>query len=256
MLDFSIKDILDILIVAVLLYYIYKLMKESGTLNIFYGVMAFIVVWVVASEIFGMRLIGSILDKFMSIGLLILVILFQEQIKRFLVELGSHKRWGFLRKALNHHRQQMDDEKLRAWVMPIVYACMSMSKSKTGALIVIEQTMPLDSYAKTGDIIDANVNTRLIENIFFKNSPLHDGALIVAGNRLSSAGCILPVSHDSDVPRSLGLRHRSALGIAQATDALAIVVSEETGNISVAQRGTLSVKLTSAELERRLSTLI
>ena len=256
MLDFSIKDILDILIVAVLLYYIYKLMKESGTLNIFYGVMAFIVVWVVASEIFGMRLIGSILDKFMSIGLLILVILFQDQIKRFLVELGSHKRWGFLRNVFNHHRQQMDEEKLRAWVMPIVYACMSMSKSKTGALIVIEQSVPLDAYAKTGDIIDANVNTRLIENIFFKNSPLHDGALIVAGNRLSSAGCILPVSHDSDIPRSLGLRHRSALGIAQATDALAIVVSEETGNISVAQRGTLNVKLTSAELERRLSTLI
>lgn len=139
--------------------------------------------------------------------------------------------------------------------MPIVYACMSMSKSKTGALIVIQQSMPLDIYEKTGDIINAEINTRLIENIFFKNSPLHDGALIIAKDKIKSAGCILPVSHDSNVPRHLGLRHRSALGIAQATDAVAIVVSEETGNISVAYRGELHTRLSSADLEHRLSTL-
>lgn len=139
--------------------------------------------------------------------------------------------------------------------MPIVYSCMSMSKSKTGALIVIEQDVPLENYEKTGDMIDAEINSRLIENIFFKNSPLHDGALIIAGRRLKAAGCILPVSHDTDVPRSLGLRHRSALGISQATDAFAIVVSEETGNISVAYRGRLSTRLSSTELEKRLSAL-
>ena len=133
---------------------------------------------------------------------------------------------------------------------------MNMSKSKTGALIVIEQTVPLESYERSGDIIDALINSRLIENIFFKNSPLHDGALIIAHNRLKSAGCILPVSHDRNVPRALGLRHRSALGIAQATDAFAIVVSEETGNISVAYKGKLYTKLTSTELERRLSQLV
>ncbi|MDE5979281.1 MAG: DNA integrity scanning protein DisA nucleotide-binding domain protein, partial [Muribaculaceae bacterium] len=136
-----------------------------------------------------------------------------------------------------------------------VYSCMSMSKSKTGALIVIEQDVPLENYEKTGDKIDAEINSRLIENIFFKNSPLHDGALIIAGGRLKAAGCILPVSHDTDVPRSLGLRHRSALGISQATDAFAIVVSEETGNISVAYRGRLSTRLSSTELEKRLSAL-
>ena len=130
---------------------------------------------------------------------------------------------------------------------------MSMSKSKTGALIVIAQSMPLEIYEKTGDRIDAEINTRLIENIFFKNSPLHDGAMIIEHNRIVAAGCILPVSHDTSLPRSLGLRHRSALGIAQATDALAIVVSEETGNISVAHRGQLDTKLTSAELEQRLN---
>ena len=132
---------------------------------------------------------------------------------------------------------------------------MNMAKSKTGALIVIQQKIPLDNYEKTGDIIDAQINSRLIENIFFKNSPLHDGALIIAGNLIKSAGCILPVSHDTDIPRSLGLRHRSALGISQATDAAAIIVSEETGGISIAHRGKLSTKLTSTELEHRLSQL-
>ena len=254
MFDFGIKDIIDILLFAVLLYYIYRLMKESGTINIFYGVLAFIVVWVVASEIFDMRLIGTILDRFMAIGLIILVILFQEPIKRFLVELGSQRRWRFLRNIFHHQKEDIELESL-AWVMPIVYACLSMSKSKTGARIVIEQTIPLDPYAASGDIIDANINTRLIENIFFKNSPLHDGAMIIAHNRIVSCGCILPVSHDSDVPRTLGLRHRSALGIGQATDALAIVVSEETGNISIAHRGKLSTRLSTTELEHRLNAV-
>lgn len=254
MFDISIKDIIDILLFAVLLFYIYRLMKESGTINIFYGILAFVVVWVLASEIFEMRLIGTILDKFMAIGLLVLVILFQDQIKRFLVELGSNRRWRFLSQLFHRHSEDMEKESHR-WVLPIVYACMSMSKSKTGALIVIQQSVPLDNYAKSGDIIDANINMRLIENIFFKNSPLHDGALIIAHNRMEAAGCILPVSHDSDVPRSLGLRHRSALGIAQATDAFAIVVSEETGNISAAHRGKLYTRLSSTELENRLNGL-
>lgn len=253
MLDFSVKDIIDILLVAALLYYIYRLMKESGAINVFYGVLAFIVVWLFASEIFDMRLTGSILDKFMNIGLLILVILFQDQIKRFLIAIGSHRRLKFLKRLFTHGKGEADHDMAR--VMPIVYACMSMSKSKTGALIVVQQRDSLEEYAKSGDIIDARVNTRLIENIFFKNSPLHDGAMIIANGRIESAGCILPVSHDSDIPRSLGLRHRSALGVAQATDALAIIVSEETGNISIAQNGALRVKVTTADLERALSTL-
>ncbi len=139
--------------------------------------------------------------------------------------------------------------------MPIVYACMSMSKSKTGALIVIEQSIPLENYEKTGDVIDATINARLIENIFFKNSPLHDGALIMAHDRLKAAGCILPVSHDTNIPRSMGLRHRSALGISQATDAAVVVVSEETGNISFAHRGRIVSRLSTTDLEHKLSQL-
>jgi len=250
---FGIKDLVDILLVATLLYYLYRTMKDSGTLNIFVGVLAFVLAWVVMYKIMDMRLIGTIMDKFIDIGLFILVILFQDQIKRFLIELGSQKGWGFIAKIFRHKNSADEDKK---WIMPVVYACMSMSKSKTGALIVIQRQMPLDDYEHTGDMIEANINTRLIENIFFKNSPLHDGALIIAGDKVMSAGCILPVSHDTSLPRYLGLRHRSALGIAQATDAIAVVVSEETGNISYAYKGELHQKLSSTDLENALSNLI
>ena len=171
------------------------------------------------------------------------------------MELGSKKRWKFLTSIFHHRKDEDNTADLHTRVMPIVYACMAMAKSKTGALIVIQQEVPLESYEKTGDFINSEINSRLIENIFFKNSPLHDGALIISSNRLKAAGCILPVSHDTNVPRSLGLRHRSALGISQATDAFAIVVSEETGNISAAYRGKLSLRLSSTELEKRLSSL-
>lgn len=251
-MEFGIKDIIDILITATLLYYIYKTMKDSGTLNIFVGVLAFVLLWIVLSRILEMKLIGSIMDMFINIGLLVLVILFQDQIKRFLVELGSNKRWRFFR---NIFSRKEDKNTPKQWIIPVVYACMSMSKSKTGALIVIQQNVPLENYERTGDIIDAKINTRLIENIFFKNSPLHDGALIISREKLSAAGCIMPVSHDTSLPRYLGLRHRAALGIAQATDAIAIVVSEETGNISLAYKGQLYSKLNSTDLEHRLSQI-
>ncbi len=253
--QFGIKDAFDIAIVALLLFYLYRIMKESGTINIFFGVLAFIVVWVITSQILELKLLGSILDQFMGIGMLVLVILFQDQIKRFLVELGDHKRWRFL-KNLFRHDKAAENSDARKYVLPIVYACMNMAKTKTGALIVIRQEMPLESYEKSGDIIDADINSRLIENIFFKNSPLHDGAMIIDGTRICSAGCILPVSHDRNVPRALGLRHRSALGISQATDAFAIVVSEETGNISVAHKGALTTRLSSTDLEHRLSQIL
>lgn len=248
MISFGIKDIIDILIVAVLLYNIYRMMKDSGTINVFTGVLAFIGVWIVVTQLLDMRLMGAIMDKFMSIGLLVLVILFQDQIRRFLVELGSHRRWQFFLQMFRKKTQEDESP----YVMQIVHACMSMSKVKTGALIVIANDMPLTAYENTGEIINADINSRLIENIFFKNSPLHDGAMIIVNNRIRAAGCILPVSHNNDIPRSLGLRHRSALGITQETDATAIIVSEETGNISVARNGKLHLKLTGKDLEQLL----
>ena len=249
--QFSFKDIIDILLVATLLYYVFRMMKDSGSLNVFVGVLAFVVAWVVMYKILDMRLIGTIMDKFIDIGLIIFVILFQEQIKRFLMDLGSHKGFGFFQSLFRHKAGSSD----KRWIHAVVHACMSMSKSKTGGLIVVEREIPLDDYEHTGDMIDAQINQRLIENIFFKNSPLHDGALIISGDKIKSAGCILPVSHDTSLPRYLGLRHRSALGIAQATDAIAIVVSEETGNISYAYKGELHLKLSSTELDEALSNL-
>ena len=137
--------------------------------------------------------------------------------------------------------------------MPIVLACMSMSKGKVGALIVIEKSMPLNDIIRTGEIINANVNQRLIENIFFKNSPLHDGAMVISKKRIKAAGCILPVSHDLNIPKELGLRHRAAMGISQKSDAHAIIVSEETGSISVAYRGQFYLRLNAEELESLLT---
>ena len=140
--------------------------------------------------------------------------------------------------------------------MAVVYACMSMAKSKTGALIVFQRKVPLGDYEKTGDEIDADINARLIENIFFKNSPLHDGAMIISGHRIAAVGCILPVSHDMNIPKNLGLRHRAALGMSQVTDAVCVIVSEETGGISVAQSGSIKVKISVTELEHILSTAL
>ena len=250
MISFGIKDIIDILIIAVMLFYIYKMMKSSGTLSLFYGVLIFFVLWVLASEIFDMRLTGSILDKFMGIGLIVLVVIFQDQIKRFLIDIGSHGRMKYFRKLFKHDNEP---DVRRKDIMAVVYSCMSMSKTKTGALIVFQRKVPLTNYENTGDMIDADINVRLIENIFFKNSPLHDGAMIIADNKIKSVGCILPVSHDMDIPKDLGLRHRAALGMSQSTDAVCVVVSEETGNISVAMEGEFKIKLSAPELEHTLS---
>ena len=253
MFDFGIKDLIDIIIVALLLFYLYRMMKNSGTISLFYGVLAFIVIWVVAYEIFDMKLTGTILDKFMSIGLIVLVILFQDQIKRFLIDIGGRAKWQTVKKLFRHEK---DGEESHSEVMSVVYACMSMSTSKTGALIVFQRKMPLADYEKTGDIIDADINVRLIENIFFKNSPLHDGAMIIADHRIMSVGCILPVSHDMNIPKNLGLRHRAALGMSQVTDAVCVIVSEETGGISVARNGKLQVKVSTIDLEHILSSAL
>lgn len=248
--DFGIKDIIDILLVAILLYNIFKLMKESGNISIFYGILAFIGAWIVVTHILDMRLMGAIMDKMISVGMLVLVILFQDEIRRFLVQLGSHKRWRFFFKIF---RSQKETNNTDISVIPITMACMNMARNKVGALIVIRGEQPLTAIERTGEIIDANVSTRLIENIFFKNSPLHDGAMIIEHGRIKAAGCILPVSHNEDIPKSLGLRHRAGLGISQESDATVIIVSEETGKITVARNGKLKINVSAKDLENILS---
>ena len=251
-LSFGIKDAIDILLVALVLYYTYRFMRESRTLNIFVGILAFIVTWLFVSRVLEMRLLGAILDQFVGVGALAIIVLFQEEIRKFLYSLGEHNK---LRKVVNWFTVRRDEKSVtpREAIMPIVMACINMARAKCGALIVIERTTPLDDITATGDTVDAQINQRLIEDIFFKNSPLHDGAMVISHRRIKAAGCILPVSHDFDIPRELGLRHRAAMGISQASDAVAIVVSEETGRISVAIKGQFRLRLSAENLEALLT---
>ena len=251
--EFGIKDIIDILLVAILLYYIYRLMKESRSLNVFMGILVFVVLWLVVAQVLQMRLLGSILDKFVSVGVIVLVVLFQEEIRKFLYNLGAHQRMRTFRRFFSINEKKQDPQKLKQVIMPIVMSCMSMSKKKVGALIVIQRTTPLDDIVATGESLDASINQRLIENLFFKNSPLHDGAMIIVGDRIKAAGCILPVSHDLNIPKELGLRHRAALGITHESDSIAIVVSEETGGISVAIHSQFQLRLSAEKLESILT---
>lgn len=248
--DFGIKDAIDIFLVALMLYYSYRLMKQSSSINVFIGIMTFVLLWIFVSQILEMRLLGSIMDKLVSVGVIGLIIIFQEDIRKFLSNIGSHQRMRVLSRMFSSRTRSSDGKES---IMPIVMACLSMSKGKVGALIVIQRADPMSQIAATGDIIDANINQRLIENIFFKNSPLHDGAMVIAGQRIHAAGCILPVSHNLDIPKELGLRHRAALGISQESDAIAIAVSEETGGISVAIKGTFQLRLSAEKLESTLS---
>ena len=251
--EFGIKDIIDILLVAIMLFYIYRLMKESRSLNVFMGILMFIVLWLVVTQVLEMKLLGSIMDKVVSIGAIGLVILFQEDIRKFLYNLGAHQRVKVIRRMFSSGEKKNDKEQLKQIIMPIVMACMSMSKRKVGALIVIQRATPLDDIVATGERINADINQRLIENIFFKNSPLHDGAMVIAQQHIKAAGCILPVSHDLDIPKELGLRHRAALGITHESDSIAIVVSEETGGISVAIRSQFQLRLSAEKLESILT---
>ena len=251
--EFGLKDIIDIVLVAFMLYYSYRLMKESRSLNVFIGILMFVILWLLVSQVLEMRLLGSIMDKLVSVGVIGLIILFQEDIRKFLYNVGAHQRMRVLLKFFQQEKEENNNDANREMIVPIVLACMNMSKRKVGALIVIERTIPLDDISDTGDKIDANINQRLIENIFFKNSPLHDGAMIISKHRIKSAGCILPVSHSLDIPKELGLRHRAAMGMSQDSDAVVIVVSEETGGITVAIKGQFQLRLSAEKLESVLT---
>jgi uncharacterized protein (TIGR00159 family) len=250
-ISFGIKDAIDILLVAFFLYQIYRLMKNSGTLTVFSGVVSVIIVWVLVSKVLEMRLMGAILDTFMNVGFVVIVILFQDDIRRFLLALGSNRGWKFLSKLFS--KKDDDAAKEGKYIAPVVLAAMNMARKKTGALIVIQKEIDLSIYIQTGEMFDADVNARLIENIFFNNSPLHDGALIIANNRIKAASCILPVAQNATIPKEMGLRHRAGLGMAKETDAVVVMVSEERGTITVAHNGKISLPVTAEKLHQILS---
>jgi uncharacterized protein (TIGR00159 family) len=249
-LSFGIKDAIDIILVAFIMYQTYKLMKSSGTLTLFGGVVSIIAIWVLVSQVLEMRLMGAILDQVISVGFIVLVIIFQDEIRRFLVALGSNRGWRFL---YNIFRKKDDSSGNQKYIAPVVLACMNLARKKTGALIVIQHEIDLSTYIQTGEMFTADVNARLIENIFFKNSPLHDGAMIIADNEIKAAGCILPVAHNVTLPKEMGLRHRSGLGMSIETDAMVIIVSEERGSITVAHSGKLSTDIPAEDLQQLLS---
>ena len=252
-LNVRLLDILDILIVAFLLFKVYQLLKGGAAMNIFTGILAIYVLWWLFVKILDMQLLGAILGQFMSVGVLALIIVFQQEVRRFLLLIGTNSFTGkdsFTRRLISWNWQAARATPVN--LAPLIKACQSMSKSKTGAIIVLARKSDLEFYESTGDIMEAEVSKRLLESIFFKNSPLHDGAVIIHDNKIKAARCILPVTENTDLPAHYGMRHRAALGITEQTDAISIIVSEETGTISLAIDGKISYNITPEELEKQL----
>ncbi|MDO5446582.1 MAG: diadenylate cyclase CdaA [Prevotellaceae bacterium] len=247
--SFGIIDIIDIICVALVLFYCYRLMRNSRSLNIFVGIIIFALVWLIVSRVLQMKLLGTILDKLASAGIIALVVIFQDEVRRFFYNLGSSQRSGFMRFLF---RNRGDKKVSLDNIAAVVAATMTMSRKKIGALIVLERNVHLDDIVASGDAIDAKINQRLIENIFFKNSPLHDGAMVISDHRIKAVGCILPLSSDTEIPKYLGLRHRAAKGVSERSDAVSIIVSEETGAISMCIKGIFKLNLTAEELEKTI----
>ncbi|MBU6120058.1 diadenylate cyclase CdaA [Hymenobacter siberiensis] len=247
-LHFGWIDAADVLLVTVLLYQLYKLLRGSVALNVALGLVSFYLLYLVVKAT-GMELLTKILGQFMSVGVLASIILFQQEIRRFLLSVGKAtalervRGWSWGRPA----------ETTPLAVGPFVEAAKSLSNKFTGALICFTQASDLTPFAESGDRLDAEISKRLLLSIFNKTSPLHDGAVIVTNGRLRAARCILPVSENSDVPASLGLRHRAAIGLSEITDAVVLVVSEETGAMSLVRHGEVHRNLGPSELRARLT---
>ncbi len=247
-------DIIDIVLVAMIIYYLYRVLRGSHAMSILSGLLLLYIIYMVV-RVLNMDLLSTLIGSVTSVGIIALVIIFQPEIRRFLQVLGNEsrdKQKSFLGRIFDFKNdgETIDTE----YINPLVSACADMSASKTGALILIRKAGTLQEIIDTGVIVDAKITPSLLKNIFFKNSPLHDGAMIIGDNRIVAAKCVLP-STRSEVPLSFGMRHRAALGASESTDAIVVVVSEETGNISVAYNGKINVGLSSTELKAELMRL-
>tara|TARA_R110000868_G_scaffold91812_10_gene254522 strand:+ start:11342 stop:12127 length:786 start_codon:yes stop_codon:yes gene_type:complete len=250
LLKFTVVDVIDVILVALLLYYIYKLVKGTVAINIFIGIIIIYLVWRL-TDLLHMELLTSIFGGFMKVGIIALIVVFQPEIRKFLLMVGStnfSRRRNFL-KHLNFLKAETGDE---THVETIVSACNKLAISKTGALIVFERNNNLDFLMTTGDEMNIRVTQPIIESIFFKNSPLHDGAIIIKNNIVKATRVILPVNNEKIIPQRFGLRHRAAIGVTEKTDALALVVSEETGHISYFVDGEFIVFKDTTELTERI----
>lgn len=249
-LDFSFLDALDILLVALLIYYIYKLLKGTVAINIFLGIAFIFLIWKI-TQILKMEMLSNILGYLLSGGVIALIIVFQQEIRKFLLMIGTTNvtsRTQFL-KQLKFLKSEIT---LETDSDTLLNACKKMSKTKTGALIVIERTNSLDFLIKTGDNMNAEINEVLLESIFYKNSPLHDGATIIRDNFVVATRVILPISDSINIPSRFGLRHRAAFGVSEKTDAVCLLVSEETGEISYIKDGSFELYADYNELVEKL----
>ncbi|MBQ7623055.1 MAG: diadenylate cyclase CdaA [Bacteroidales bacterium] len=237
LLNFHFVDLIDILLVAAVIFAIYRWIRGSSAMNIFISIILLLVVRVVAIAL-NMRMTSAMLGAILDVGALAIIIIFQPEIRRFLNNMGRTAGNNTLFRKLLRRRQAEGLES--SAVYEIAQAVSSMSDSKTGALIVIRRKDNLESVTATGDSIDAAISERLIRNIFFKNSPLHDGAMIIGGNRIVAVRCTLPISERLDLPASFGMRHKAATGLSEQCDADVIVVSEETGHVSFFRAGTMT----------------
>lgn len=246
--SFQIIDFVDILLVAVLFYYIYKLLKGTNALNILVG---FIVIFITSKVVkfLDMKLLTEILDQFISVGVIALIVIFQSEIRRFLILLGSRGFSDKWKKFIFWKTKQTNNTLNSS---AIVLACKHLAQTYTGGLIVICKSNSLEQIIQTGDVFCSEISSQLLETIFFKNTPLHDGAVIISNNRIQAARCILPVSKNNNIPLSMGLRHRSAIGITEQSDAISVIVSEQSGKISVAKQGLVTQGLSIDELQTYL----
>lgn len=254
-LDIGWLDVLDVALVAVLLYQIYNLVRGSIASRVFMGYLLVYLVYLVVKAL-RLQLLTTILEYFISVGALALIIIFQQEIRRFLLLIGKSTNAvnnRFIRRWLL--RQSVAEEPLLL-LKPVLDATKVISEEFAGGLIVVQRNDDLERYALSGEGINADLSKTLLLAIFGQYSPLHDGAVILSGGRIRAARCILPVSDDADIPAALGFRHRAGIGMSEATDAAVIVISEETGRMSLAIDGELTVNLTLADLELRLQTYL
>ena len=244
-------DVLDIVLVALLLYMVYTLLKGTVAINIFAGIAVIYFIWRLVA-VLQMEMLSQILGAFIGVGFIALIIVFQPELRQFLLVFGTPKILEILPDRFKVMFQQFQKEQQELNTDAIVQACRRMAQDKTGALIVLVHKHELIDVVGTGELMDARISDQLIENIFFKNSPLHDGAMVISHNKILAAGCILPVSKNRNIDVALGLRHRAALGITEKTDAIALVVSEETGHISYCKNGVVIQNIQAHQLKNFL----
>lgn len=234
-LEIGFFDILDILLVAFLLFYIYRLVKGSAAINIFIGIVIIYLLWQL-TLLLNMEMFSNVLGQFIGVGMFALIVVFQQEIRKFLLMIGStnfSSRKGILQK-INFSSKSGESV---AYIEDLVEVCQKMGSTQTGALIILQRNTNLDFVKNSGDQMQIEFNIPIMESIFYKNSPLHDGATVIEDGKITATRVILPVSNDRNIPLRFGLRHRAAIGITEKTDALALVVSEETGQISYIKDG-------------------